>query len=434
MAHFARDVLRTSLTQGVMIGSGLVAGILTARVLGTDGRGLFSLGLSIADTAILFGGLELGTALVYARGRGREPDASIVGAGLIAPLLLGGLSAAVLLLMWPLISGYLSLLPHDLFVLAVVLIPVSMSGAAVRQVFRALDDFSRFNTLRVLISVTRVTFIAVAFVFGGGVREALIAVLASSGSVFIVGVVMLLRRTRPDLKSGLRLVPRLLRFGVKLQSAAVFGYASARISVFAIAAYLDADAIAFFAIADGLIQQLSGLPMVIASVLLPKISGIAERSRIDLTASTHRFVFFALILLALVVWGVSHWLVIGLYGESYAPAVAILAVLLPCMVCQAGSRVLQPYLIAKNRIVRLIGIQGVAFALHVILLFLWIPTHGIIGAAWAVTVVAGIRWILFIVSVSMIAEVPIYRILVLSGDDTRRILQTAREQLGLIKA
>ena len=207
MAHYARDVLRTSLTQGVMIGAGVLAGILTARELGPDGRGLYSLGLSIRDTALVFGGLELGAALVYTRGQKPGSDASIVGAGLVAPLFLGAITLIGIAVCWPLLSKPLELLPQDLLFLAIVLIPISLAGMAVRQLFRALDDFDNFNRLRVVAAISRLSALALAFVYGGRVHEALIAILLAEVLVIGVGVTMLLRRTRPDFAGGLRLVP-----------------------------------------------------------------------------------------------------------------------------------------------------------------------------------------------------------------------------------
>ena len=229
-------------------------------------------------------------------------------------------------------------------------------------------------------------------------------------------------------------MPGLFRFGLKLESASALGYASVRISVFAIAYYLDADAIAFYAVADGLVQQIAGLPMIVATVLLPKISAVTEESRAELTATTHRVIFLSLATIALGVWSLSRWVVIGLYGEAYAPAVEILSVLLPSMVLQSGTRVLSPYLVAVNRIYIQVAIQAVAFAVHVTLLVLWIPEMGILGAAWALAVGTVVRWVLYLLAVAFFAKISVYRILVFNMGDARRIAVAAREQLGFAKS
>ena len=434
MAHYARDVLRTSLTQAVMIGAGVMAGILTARELGPDGRGLYSLGVSIRDTAIVFGGLELGAALVYTRGQRPGADAQIIGAGLVAPFFLGVITLVGIALCWPLLSEPLDLLPRDLLVLSVVLIPITLAGMAIRQLFRALDDFGNFNRLRVVAAVSRLSALALVFLYGGRVRAALIALFVAEGIVIGVGVIMLLRKTRPDFAGGLRLVPGILRFGLKLESASALGYASVRISVFAIAYYLDADAIAFYTVADGLVQQIAGLPMIVATVLLPKISGVTEESRAELTATTHRVIFLALAIIAVVVWSLSQWVVVGLYGAAYAPAVEILGVLLPSMVLQSGSRVLSPYLVAVNRIYIQVVIQAISLAVHVTLLVLWIPTMGILGAAWALAVGTAVRWILYLAAVAFFARISVFRILVFNMSDARQIVTASREQLRFAKS
>ena len=102
-----------------MIGAGVLAGILTARELGPDGRGLYSLALSLRDTALVFGGLELGAALIYTRGQRIGSDAKIVGAGIVAPIFLGAVTLAAIAAAWPLLSEPLELLPRDLLLLAI---------------------------------------------------------------------------------------------------------------------------------------------------------------------------------------------------------------------------------------------------------------------------------------------------------------------------
>ena len=127
-------------------------------------------------------------------------------------------------------------------------------------------------------------------------------------------------------------------------------------------------------------------------------------------------------------------MVIGLYGEAYAPAVEILSVLLPSMVLQSGTRVLSPYLVAVNRIYIQVAIQAVAFAVHVTLLVLWIPTMGILGAAWALAAGTVVRWVLYVLAVAFFAKIPVYQILVFNMGDARRISVAAREQLGFAKS
>ena len=215
MANFARDTVRTILTQGVVIGASLLAGVLTARVLGPDARGLFSLCLLVATTATLFGGFELGQALVFWRGNKRTPDKALAGAALLAPVVSTVLTLAAMALIWPLLSDTLEVLSPDLLAIAIALIPVGMSSLAVRQLFRAFDRFDRFNALRVLNPVFRATAIGATFLFfGSTVRDAILAVWFAEALVLVVGLVVLLRHVRPDLRGGLRAIPGLLRFGV----------------------------------------------------------------------------------------------------------------------------------------------------------------------------------------------------------------------------
>ena len=421
------------LTQGVMIGAALAAGVMTARVLGPDARGLYSLCVAVVTTAGLFGSLEIGQSMVFFRGRRNVPESALAGAVLLVPLVLSVLTLAAIALAWPLLSRALGVLPPELLYLALGLIPISLSGAALRQVFRAFDDFTRFNALRVGVPISRVVFLGGAFLMGAGVRGVLLALFASEVLVFAVGLVILVRRTRPDFRIGLRLVPGLMRFGARLESATALGYASNHLTVFAIAAVMSAEEIAYYAIADGLVQQLSALPMIIGTVMLPKITGESESSGAEMSATTHRVTLALMALLCIAVSGLGSLLITGLYGDVYAPAVAILGGLLTGAFFHSGSRVLYPYFVSANRIELQVGIQAVTLTLHVALLVYWIPSYGIAGAAWALASARALRWILSLGAVRVLTGIPLHRIVLIRPSDIRSIWVAGREQLkGLL--
>jgi O-antigen/teichoic acid export membrane protein len=429
VANFARDTVRTLLTQGVMIGAGLLSGVLTARILGPEGRGIFSLCLAVATTATLFGGFELGQAMVYFRGRKGASEKGLAGAALLAPILFAVLTLAVMALTWPLLSKPLGVLSPDLLILALVLIPVGLSGTAMRQLFRAFDRFDLFNGLRVLVPLARVTMIAVAFLLGAGIWGAVAAVLAAEVIVMLVSFIVLVRFVRPDIREGLRNIPGLFRFGARVESATALGYASYRVSLFAVAYYLAPNDIAFYAVADGLVMQIGGLPMIIGTVLLPKISHSSGDQGSEMTAVAHRITFFMIVCLVLVVALVGPWLVVGLYGEDFAPVLPVLWVLLAGVVFQAGSRVLSPYMVAVNRIDLQVLAQGVSLALQVVLLVIWIPRWGVVGAAWASATALVLRWVVYVIAFRIVSKVPLRQTLLISTADLSRLWTAARSQI-----
>ena len=92
------------------------------------------------------------------------------------------------------------------------------------------------------------------------------------------------------------------------------------------------------------------------------------------------------VLAALALVALSHWIVLLLYSSAYLPAVGALQALVPGAMALSTSRILANDIAGRGRPVLNAYRGGVTVATNVILNILWIPSHGIVGAAWASTV------------------------------------------------
>ena len=94
---FFRNVLGTFATEVLTVGLNMLLGILTARLLGPERRGILTLVMTLPLTLVRFADLGLSQANIYLIGRSKRPAKVILINSLVIALLSGLIVAGVTL-------------------------------------------------------------------------------------------------------------------------------------------------------------------------------------------------------------------------------------------------------------------------------------------------------------------------------------------------
>jgi O-antigen/teichoic acid export membrane protein len=431
MAWFTRDVTRTLMAEGPVLLFGLAGSILTARVLGPDDRGVYALCITVAQTAGFLGALQIGQAMTWAMGRSDVEPEQAAGAGLPLGLLLGAAVFGALLALEPWLLTVFDLLSPTTLRLSAALAAFLVFNTIALEFFRAADDLDRYNVCRMLNPTIRVTALAVAFAGGGRLEAALVAVTSGEALLLAVAGAMLARRWRPSLRGFGAVAGSLLRFGARLQAAAIVGLVDVRIATFIVAAWVAADQLAFFAVAEGLVLYVVMIPTLVGYVLLPKIARADDAVAADMTAAACRSTLFVTTGALVVLAAASHPLIELLYGADYGPSALILVILLPVALGRAGNRILGRYVIVSNRLYWMGIANTLSLAVHVGLLLLWVPGHGAAGAAAATSSSVMLRFAILVLAFRRLSGAGLAETLWVRGDDVARIWRAGMDIVSL---
>jgi len=427
---FGRDVLRTLGTQGALIAVGIATSVLTARALGPEARGGYSLCALLVALAVWFGSFELAPSQVQHVGRRREDPGRVLGGVLPLVAALGAVTWLALRLAEPLLAAAFPTLPRDAFAWATLAVPLEIAAVALNQFLRALGRIDDFNRSRAAGPVLQLGALAVAFALGGGLVEAFVAWVAAD-AVWLAGMAgAVARRVRPDFGEARRLATSLLRTGARLQAASAIAALELRVGGLLVAAWLSAPELAFFAIADGLAKRLLNLPTAVGTVLMPRIAREGEARSAELAAATCRSTLL-LVAVTLVAAAVLAWPAVDLlYGDAYHAVVAPLWLLLPYPLGQAAVRTLSPHLVLGGRVGWLASLNALGLAAHLLLLWALIPRYGVLGAAAAGS---ASRVLLLFATAAVFARVtgiPVARQLRADAADLGRLRGALRSALG----
>lgn len=406
--------------------------IIVARKLGVDGQGVYA---AAGAFATLWGTcwiLGIDAAHTYFLASGRASLGRILANTF---LWLAGLSA--LAVPSYLVLGHLidaekmrTLLP--VLGITAAIVPLVIARYLYLGVFLGLREIDRYNLLNVLSQfLLLVALVAVLLVGRGGTKAAVAAFGGSILVLVILASILAERRRRKDdpLRVDGELAKRTLSYGIRGYGTTLFGQLNYRFDQVLVPFMVGTTQLGYYSIAVLMAEKLAHITNSIQLVLFPKVSSSTaeEANRITTTACRHALFWMALS--AVVLWAVAPLLIRTFYGHEFLPALGPLRFLIPGIFLLTFWKILTVDLSGRNqRFVSTIASCG-AFVVNTVLNFLWIPKHGMLGAAWASAISYGMQSLLIAIFFLRITGVPARRLVVPEPIDLeiyRRLFQRVR--------
>jgi O-antigen/teichoic acid export membrane protein len=389
---FSSGVARVYATRLVQFSSTVASAFLIARLLGAEGRGIYSLLLLLPSTLFALGQLGLPSALTFFAGAGRSVRSLVVGATALAAVL-STLIVIVSLVALPAVQPVLfSAAPLDLLTIAAFALPILLVSSFFGSILWGRQRVRPYSRVLAAQSVAGlVVLIGLVGIAGLGVRGALAGYLVVSGAaaVIIVGLVLRERaRETIDTAAGESVqrpvgVGALLGYGMRLYPSAVATFLSYRVDLFLLSLLLaDAGDIGRYAIAVSMAEITFQVPDSVATLFYPRVAG-AERAEADrLAPSMARFTLLATSLAALALIPLA-WLAIRIVLPGFEASLLPFLILLPGTVALGLGKVLSAYISGLRRPEPVSVIAVIALVVNVAVNLLLIPLFGIVGAALA---------------------------------------------------
>ncbi len=367
---------------------GMVAGVITARWLGTAGKGLFSSLTFIAGLVMQVCSVGLGDAATVLVGQKKATIDQAASATVTAGLIGAGIGTA---LVW-----FASLIAFQQdwsdmrapTLIASASIPVSLLAYHLTFVLNAQERIVASSTVMALTSAMTAVglwlFVAVLDLsIAGATLGSLLGAAAGLGLVI------------PLLKqSGISLRPRwdkaylaaALRYGVAVEASYLLTVMFLRVDLLLVYGLAGAGPAGIYSVALTLGALVGLLPIAISSATFPRLAGLEEPDANELTAQICRFgVATAVMVTALLAVTVPVALPF-VFGDEFAPAVTPTLVLAVGGVSWSTLWILCRAWAARGRpglLVRCFGLSLLLMTLGDVLL---IPSFGITGAAIAAVI------------------------------------------------
>lgn len=382
---FFRNVLGTFLTQILIVGLNLMLGVLTARVLGPERRGVLTLVMTMPLTLVYFADLGISKANIYLTSRRKRSETAVAANSAVIALFIGiVVSLAFWLARNLALNTLLRGLPSRYFAAILLLTPLLLLYTYWMAILRARQHFGLFNFLCLLMPVALLGCTGLALlVLKGGIGWAVVAYVTGTLLAVSTGLLVIGRLVRFKPAFDWLLARESLAYGLKSYLQNLVGHLAYRLDIYLVALFLSPGDVAFYAVATSVAELSWYIPNSVGIVLFPKLSNEPEDRIHPLTAEVcrHTFVVTSLVTVGVIIAGV-----IGiplLYGADYVPAIAPLVALGPGIVAMSLYKVLTRNFSSRDRQQVSVLIAVVGLTLNVVLDALLIPRLATVGAALA---------------------------------------------------
>lgn len=367
--------------------SSLLLEVVYARFLGPSGRGQISLCMMVLGCGVLVGGLggEIPILLWSADEKRKTSEwlPSVIVCGLMGSALACSLWVAMFWFWHP---AFLRGINSSLATLVLIAIPLSTFGTYALSLLIGLNRI-RERSLLVVVNQFITLILAALFLslFHATAQLAMLAVLAGLViamvfvRIFLRGQLKFHRGDRPAVPE----VKKALDLGLRGQLGNVATYFNYRLDVFIVNYYLNTAAVGLYAVGVMVSEAIWQVPNAAAMALVPRTAREQGPSGVEFTCLVCRQVLSMALLAAIVVAGLSAWVIPLVFGESFRASVAVIWWILPGTVALAASKVMCADLMARGMPEYSSIFAFVTLSVTVVLDLVLIPRMGIQGAALA---------------------------------------------------
>jgi O-antigen/teichoic acid export membrane protein len=434
--RFVKDSVRVFGGQVAMTGIGMLTGIITARWLGPNDRGLFQLLTLLPMTLSNFVKLGIPQASVYYMRR-KGASASAVASNSLWFAFTTGTALAVVCWVfrdWLLVK-VLQSCPASLVAPTLALIPFALLQFYLLGVAQAQERFHEYNIRQIVPNLLSLAGMFVVLVV---LHMGLVGAVLTQAAIVVFMSLWLTVRVHREAPLHARVDGDLLRgmlgFGSKSYVQTLAATLHLRIDQYLIAYLLKSPGeVAYYAIGVNLVSLLLKIPDATGTVLFPRLAA-SEQS--DAHAATVRVCRNTLFLTALgvVVLAVAGPLGIPiLYGHKFDRAIRPMLILLPGALMMALYQILTRSFTSHAKQEINIAAAVTALCLNVGLNLVLIPRFGIEGAALANGISYGTAAMILLVVFVRQSGHSVRETLVVGESDLSDLARVARRVSGMAR-
>ena len=371
----------------LVFGLSLVAGVILARTLGPYGCGLYALALVAPSAVTLIANLGISQALTYYLARKTYRVEQLLGQAIALAVILGGVAALLLVAVMAVAGQWI--LPGvalNLVVIAAASIPLALFFYFSLSFEQGLENFIGFNALYLVNAAALVLLLIPLVLARGNVTLAVTVWSLSWIPTAVVGLFLLSRAGRLNIRLDPQVAKPLLRFGIVGYLGFMTNYLNFRLDTFLVNIFANPTQVGFYAVAVGLAEIIWYVSSAAATVLAPRVASAEAATSEITTGRVSRVVFATSLLGALALAVVAPFLIRILFGSAFSPSVVAVWLLLPGIVTLSVARVLSSYLLGRNRLKVDFFASLAGLAMTLVLDLTLIPRYGFVGAAIASSV------------------------------------------------
>lgn len=399
-SDFIRKVGETFITRICLIGIGLATSVIVARALGPEGRGLYAVAATIGAIGVQFGNLGLHASNTYYVARDKTILPALIGNTIVVSFVFGGVG---ILLSWVVLSLWPQLAPvHGLLlILSLIWIPFGLAYMLLQNLLIGIQNIRAYNKIELSTKIFSVVLIGViAFLKKVTVEEVFLAGLIALFISFLWASFCLLRVFRDLPIPSFELFKENIQYGIKAYFAAFFAFLILRVDLLMVKYILSAKEAGFYSIAVSMADMVFMLPLVIGTILFPKLSAMAgNQEKWAFTRKVAVSVGLVMAVAVSIAAFITKEIVEVLFGTAFIPAVPAFQWLMPGIFMLSITSIFSSYIASQYIPLVLVILYFLIAIINMVLNWFLLPILGIVGAS----ISSSISYLFILIGILLIA-------------------------------
>jgi len=423
IGKFTKNILITFGTRVFQLILGIGSSVIIARMLGPQGRGIYSLAILLPGLLAVFTNLGIGPASVFYIGKKKYSPKEVFGTNIIFAGLISIFTIIIGLIIVFFFSDKLFPgVPKECLFLALSVIPLHFFSSFSVNILLGLQKIKKYNFIQL---IQNFIFLFLIVIFLLGLRFGVKAVITANILSAFVGCTVLFFQTKKETNGIVFSLNReILRdffsYGSKVYLGNIFSFLHYKIDMFMVNIFLNPVAVGFYSIAVTLAEKIGLISESTGTILFPQVSSETNKERLNkFTPLVCRNTLFITMLCAIFLFLIGRWLIILLYSKEFSDSVLPFQILLIGSITISGWRILANDLYGRGKPLLNSYITGVSVIINIILNIIFIPKFGISGASWATAISYTIALIMITIVYSRISGNRITDILFVKKSDLK---------------
>jgi len=397
-------VLFSSVSRAYTILLLLLTLVITARVLGPDGRGMVAAVVAWAGVFATVGNLSIGQSTLYHVVKEKDENwlPTVFGSLLfilatVSFISWGGGAATYILTGGDAFSNY----PVTILLIGAAMIPFMVWNSYGNALMVALNEVTLFN--KMLISTRTIGFVFLClFLFTLGVQGVLWANLISISLLSIFIFTYIWSKKKTPIKFYKNTAIPLLKNGLYAHPATIGSYLIFTADVIMINYYMGATSTGYYQLAVEFLGAALLIIQSIATVLQGHVSEIGANKAWKLQRKYIKYTMFIVAAGVIVAYFAIPYVLPVIVGDQFGPSLPILQIMLFTLLGHALSCLMASQWIARGLLKEISAITVFVGAVNVFMNYILIPEYGMYGALFASIIAALFAFIINICMLNVV--------------------------------
>ncbi len=416
-SSFLKDLLAVFQSKAAIIVFGFAMSIITARYLGPEGNGIIAALMVYPTLFMSIGSLGIRQSTTYFVGQDKYPIEKVYGAALAiwlftTVLVLG---TCYVLIRYFSKGDYSSV---HIF-LAIAAVPFTLYNTYTSGIFlgkQNIREFNRINWIPAGINLL-FTFLLVVIIPWGVTGSMIGTVLAPFIMFFLVSW-RIRKMMQVKFNFDFALMGRMLRLGIVYAVSLLVINLNYKADIILLEKFSTASELGVYTKGASIIQYLWEIPMLLSTLVFSRSAGARDPKEFSRKVSKLLRIASSIILVAsIVLFFLSDFIIVFLFGEAFRGSVMVLKLLLPGVLLLTIFKVLNMDVAGKGKPWLSMYAMVPAVIINIILNILWIPAYGANGSAFASTISYTVAALLFLYIYSRNVGIPVREIAQFRKDD-----------------